>query len=281
MRTTSVDIRSDIYSLGCTLYHLLSGQPPFYDSDLRPDKAHERLKVPPIANQKIPKPLWQLLRQSMSKMPHERFETPADFADALMPYCQDNTLVELVDKARKPVGGEPTMQGHATDTYAGSSGRSDTLPADYRTGSTTPSGPAISRRWMIAGGAALAASAVAGVWFATEAARRQADFEQSQLKLVAAQRESFITAARFRASQVATQVDKRFRILETDAEEGRLDAPNEQGQTTQQQLPRYVARVSANPKQEELWQPLQRWIVRRERQQRPGRRLGKLVHRQP
>src|SRR4029077_4998693 len=62
-KSTSVDIRADIYSLGCTLYHLLAGNPPFFDSDLRPEKAHEKSAVPVIRSsiQPLPKKLWEVL----------------------------------------------------------------------------------------------------------------------------------------------------------------------------------------------------------------------------
>ena len=96
-KTTSVDIRADIYSLGCTLYHLLAGNPPFFDSDLRPEKAHEKSSVPPIrTNDNIPRQLWDVIRKMMAKTPEERYATPAEVTVDLTPFAEGSNLVALV-----------------------------------------------------------------------------------------------------------------------------------------------------------------------------------------
>ena len=95
-RTTSVDIRADIYSLGCTLYHLLAGTPPFYDSDLKPEIAHEKLKIPPIhASRHVPRKLWDILRKMLAKNAQDRHQTPAEVATALAAFASGHQLARL------------------------------------------------------------------------------------------------------------------------------------------------------------------------------------------
>ena len=85
----SVDTRSDIYSLGCTLYHMLSGQVPFPSPSL-PEKlfGHQAVEPMPLAKlvPGIPEGLSEIVEKMMRKSPDDRYPTPLDVAQALEPY---------------------------------------------------------------------------------------------------------------------------------------------------------------------------------------------------
>ncbi len=102
--SSQVDIRADIYSLGCTFYYLLAGKPPF-DSGTPAEKMlfHQGknprsiLEIRPEA----PKALAAVLNKMLSKRPADRFQTPSQVAAALAAWTEkaiDQPRAEEVQK---------------------------------------------------------------------------------------------------------------------------------------------------------------------------------------
>jgi serine/threonine protein kinase len=88
-----VDIRADIYSLGCTLYHLLSGRVPFPGQNMVGKLAKHASTEPTRLDELrpgLPSALVQVIAKMMAKDPAARYQTPADVVTALEPWCQDS-----------------------------------------------------------------------------------------------------------------------------------------------------------------------------------------------
>lgn len=102
----SVDIRADIYALGCTLYKLLTGHAPFADGQHETPfaKMTAHVSTPPpkliCSVEGVPAALEKLVESMLAKEPGARPQTPQQVADALARFATGNDLPALIERAQ-------------------------------------------------------------------------------------------------------------------------------------------------------------------------------------
>jgi formylglycine-generating enzyme required for sulfatase activity/serine/threonine protein kinase len=158
----TADTRSDIYALGCTLYCLLAGEPPFKGQSAHAvAMAQEARIVRPLREVRadVPETLAQVVERSMAHNPADRFEQPGEVAAALLPFIKGMKDSAESSDAVAAVGAEPRSPD------ASSQADLPTLPTAYEKKTQTGWGGIPRKRWPVAvliGAAAAALIALAG-----------------------------------------------------------------------------------------------------------------------
>ncbi len=99
----SADARSDIYSLGCTAYHMLAGKAPFANGGLG-ERLFKHLEAPPPDvrqfNPAVSAGFWAIIEKMLAKKPEDRFANPLKLLAALKRTPADATKLPIKSPRR-------------------------------------------------------------------------------------------------------------------------------------------------------------------------------------
>ncbi|MCC6316403.1 MAG: protein kinase [Gemmatimonadaceae bacterium] len=80
----ATDGRSDVYALACVLHEMLAGEPPFTGPTMQAILVQHLVHPPPsIEREDVPSAILEILRCALAKAPADRYQTAAEFRDAL------------------------------------------------------------------------------------------------------------------------------------------------------------------------------------------------------
>ncbi len=100
----NADIRADVYGLGCTLYYLLTGAPPFNGrSRFEVLQAHQSMESKPLnlVRPEVPEELAAVVRKMMAKDPAQRYQTPMALVQALAPFVNEGAKRGEAPKSKR------------------------------------------------------------------------------------------------------------------------------------------------------------------------------------
>ena len=136
--SSRMDHRADVYSLGCTLYYLLSGHPPFPGGTLHERILKHQTQEPPDIRDKrrdVPQDLADVCRRMMAKDPADRCQTAGEVAelladpiarcDAQLEAAVDPGFPQVVDREPEVIvlpASPATLAGRISDLFAAGTG---------------------------------------------------------------------------------------------------------------------------------------------------------------